>query len=90
MAAIPREIILARRNKLEAKQNKFKAFQERLREEEKKLDAMIEEREDMKLKIIGRLMLERMENDQVLKAWFGQEINRRLVKKQERDLFALN
>lgn len=89
MAATPREKILARRNRLEAKQNKIKAFQEKLRHEEKRLAAMIQDQEEMKHKVIGRIMAKRMEDDQDLKAWFGQEIERQLTNRQERDLFSL-
>lgn len=89
MAATPREKILARRKRLEAKQNKIKAFQEKLRQEEKRLAALILDQEEMKHKIIGRIMVKRMENDQELKAWFGQEIEKQLTNRQERDLFSL-
>jgi hypothetical protein len=87
MAAIPRELILARRNKLEAKQNKIKAFQEKIREEEKRLAELILDQEEKRQKIIGRIMAKRMEEDPDLRAWFNQEINKNLNKKQERDLF---
>jgi len=89
MAATPREKILARRKRLEAKQNKIKTFQEKLRQEEKRLAAMIHGQEEMKHKIIGRIMAKRMEDDQDLKAWFGQEIEGQLTNRQERDLFSL-
>lgn len=89
MAATPREIILARRKRLEAKQNKIKAFQEKIRQEEKRLVAMIQDQEEIKQKIIGRIMAQRMEDDPELKAWFGQEIERQLTNRQERDLFSL-
>jgi hypothetical protein len=89
MAATPREKILVRRKRLEAKQNRIKAFQEKIRHEEKRLDAMIQDQEEMRHKIVGRIMTERMKNDPELKAWFGQEIESRLTKRQERDLFSL-
>lgn len=89
MAATPREKILARRKRLEAKQNKIKAFQERIRQEEKRLAAMIHDQEEMRHKIVGKIMTKRMENDPELKAWFGQEIERQLTNRQERDLFSL-
>lgn len=89
MAATPREKILARRKRLEAKQNKIKTFQERIRQEEKRLAAMIQDQEEMKHKIIGRIMAKRMEDDQDLKAWFCQEIETQLTNRQERDLFSL-
>lgn len=89
MAATPREKILARRKRLEAKQNKIKAFQEKLRQEEKRLAAMIQDQVEMKHKIIGRIMVKRMENDEDLKAWFDQEIEIQLTNRQERDLFSL-
>ena len=87
--AIAREKILARRKRLDSKQAKLKALQEMLREEEKRVASLIQESEEKKLKIIGQIMLERMESDQNLKAWFGQEIDKRLTKKQERELFSL-
>lgn len=89
MAATPREKILARRKRLDAKQNKIKAFQEKLRQEEKRLAALIQDQEEIKHKIIGRIMAKRMEDDQELKAWFGQEIEKQLTNQQERDLFSL-
>lgn len=89
MAATPRERILARRKRLEAKQNKIKAFQEKLRLEGKRLAAMIQDQEEMRHKIIGRLMVKRMEDDPELKSWFGQEIESQLTNRQERDLFSL-
>jgi len=87
MAAIPREKILARRRRLEAKQSKVKASMEKLRAEERRLATMVQEREDKKLKIIGKMMLERMEKDAELKAWFEQEIGKRLSNPRERELF---
>lgn len=60
-----------------------------LREEEKRMANLIQKSEAQKLKIIGQIMLERMESDQELKTWFGQEIEKRLTKKQERNLFSL-
>lgn len=89
MTATPREKILARRKRLEDKQNKIKTFQEKLRQEEKRLAAMVQDQEEMKHKIIGRVMAKRMEGDHELKAWFGQEIERQLTNRQERDLFSL-
>jgi ribosomal protein L9 len=89
MVATPREKILARRKRLEAKQNKIKAFQEKFRQEEKRLADMIHDQEEIKHKIIGRIMAKRMEDDQELKAWFGQEIERQLTNRQERELFSL-
>jgi len=88
--AIAREKIIARRKRLDSKQAKLKALQEMLREEEKRVASLIQESEEKKLRIIGQIMLERMESDQELKTWFGQEINRRLIKRQERDLFILD
>ncbi|MFO1464326.1 MAG: hypothetical protein U1F66_11165 [bacterium] len=87
--AIAREKILARRKRLDSKQAKLKALQEMLREEEKRMANLIQKSEAQKLKIIGQIMLERMESDQELKTWFGQEIEKRLTKKQERNLFSL-
>lgn len=89
MAATPREKILARRKRLEAKQNKIKAFQEKIRQEEKRLTTMIQDQEEMKHIIIGRIMANRMEDDPELKTWFSQEIERQLTNRQERDLFSL-
>lgn len=89
MAATPREKILARRKRLETKQNKIKAFQEKIRQEEKRLTAMIQDQEEMRHKIIGRIMTQRMGDDPELKAWFVQEIERQLINRQERDLFSL-
>jgi len=89
MAAIAREKILARRKRLDSKQAKLKVLQEKLQEEEKRVAGMLQQREEMKLKIIGQVMLERMETDQELKAWFGREIEKRLTKRQERELFTL-
>ena len=89
MAATPREKILARRKRLEAKQNKIKAFQERIRQEEKRLAAMIQDQEEMRHKIVGRIIAKRMETDPELKAWISQEIERQLTNRQERDLFSL-
>lgn len=89
MAATPREKILARRKRLEAKQNKIKAFQERIRQEEKRLAVMIQDQEEMRHKIVGRIITKRMENDPELKTWVGQEIERQLTNRQERDLFSL-
>ena len=89
MAAIPREKIMAKRRRLEAKQNKIKAFQEKIRQEEKRLAAMIQDQEEMKHKVIGRIMAKRMEDDSVLKTWFGQEIEKQLTNRKERDLFSL-
>ena len=89
MAATPREKILARRKRLEAKQNKIKAFQEKIRQEEKRLVALIQDQEEMKHNIIGRIMAKRMEDDPELKTWFGQEIESQLTNRQERDLFSL-
>ncbi len=87
MAAIPREKILVKRRRLEAKQNKIKATMEKLRAEEKRLAALVQEREDKKLKIIGRMMLERMGNDPELKAWFKQEIDEKFQGSPDRELF---
>ena len=87
--AIAREKILARRKRLDSKQAKLKALQEMLQEEEKRVASLIQESEEQKLKIIGQIMLERMESDQGLRSWFGQEIEKRLTKKQDRDLFSL-
>lgn len=87
--AIAREKILARRKRLDSKQAKLKALQEVLRQEERRMVNLIQESEAQKLKIIGQFMLERMESDQELKAWFRQEIDKRLTKKQERDMFSL-
>jgi hypothetical protein len=89
MAATPREKILARRKRLEAKQNKIRAFQEKIRQEEKRLVALIQDQEEIKHKIIGRIMAQRMENDPELKTWFGQEIEKQLTTRQDRDLFSL-
>lgn len=89
MAAIPRELILARRNKLEAKQNKIKAFQEKIREEEKRLAELIQDQEERRQKIIGRIMAKRLEEDPDLKSWFDQEIEKNLSSRKERDLFSL-
>ncbi len=89
MVAIPREKILAKRRRLEAKQNKIKVTMEKLRAEEKRLAAMIQDQEEMKHKIVGRIMIKRMEHDHDLKVWFGQEIDRQLTNQQERDLFSL-
>jgi transcriptional regulator of NAD metabolism len=90
MAATPRDKILARRRRLEAKQNKIKAFQEKIRQEEKRLATMIQDQEELKHKIIGRIMAKRMADDRELKAWFGQEIERQLTNREERNLFDLN
>lgn len=90
MPAIPRERILARRKRLNAKQNQIRTFQEKLQEEEKRLEVMIQERKEMKYKIIGRIIVERMKSDLELKTWFEREIKKKLIKKQERDLFSLN
>jgi len=90
MAAIPRKKIIIRRRRLEGKQTRIKAMMEKLRQEEKKLGEILREREGMKQKIVGRIMLNRMEKDPRLKEWFGQEMNKQISKKKERDLFSLN
>lgn len=87
MTATRREKILTRRRRLETKQNKIKVFQEKIRQEEKLLTALIQDQEEMKHKIVGRIMTKRMENDPELKSWFGQEIERQLTNRQERDMF---
>lgn len=89
MATTPREKILARRKRLEAKQNKIKAFQERIRQEEKRLAAIIQDQEEMRHKVVGRIMTQRLKDDPELKTWFGQEIERQLTNRQERDMFSL-
>lgn len=90
MAAIPRNKILIRRKRLETKQNKIKALQEKLRKEEKRLATMMQMREEMKFKIVGRVLLKRMENDPDLREWFQREIDKTLTNRQERDIFELN
>lgn len=90
IVAIAREKILARRKRLDSKQAKLKALQEMIREEERRVANLLQESEAQKFQIVGQIMLERMETDQELKAWFAEEIDRRLAKKRERDLFALN
>lgn len=87
--AIAREKILARRKRLDSKQAKLKALQEMIREEERRVANLLQESEAQKFKIVGQIMLERMDADQALKAWFREEIDKRLIKKQERDLFSL-
>lgn len=87
--AIAREKILARRKRLDSKQAKLKALQEMIREEERRVASLLQESEAQKFQIIGQIMLERMEADQALKNWFKEEIDKRLIKKQERDLFFL-
>ena len=89
MAAINREKVLERRKRFEAKQAKFKAAQEKLRKEKKQISAILKKQGDMKLMIIGRIMLEKMNSDPELKSWFHVQINQQLIKEQERGLFAL-
>lgn len=90
MSAILREKILARHKRLEQKQLRFKQMQERLRAQEKRLKSMIRKREEAKLTIIGRIFLERMEEDTELKAWFFEVLPNKLRLKAERELFALS
>lgn len=88
--AIAREKILARRKRLDSKQAKLKVLQDLIREEEKRVALALRENEEKKIRIVGRIMLERMESDQQLKTWFEQEIGKKLIKKQERELFSLD
>lgn len=88
--AIAREKILARRKRLDSKQAKLKVLQDLIREEEKRVALALRENEEKKIRIVGRIMLERMESDLELKTWFEQEIEERLIKKQERELFSLS
>lgn len=89
VVAIAREKILARRKRLDSKQAKLKALQEMIREEEKRVANLFQESEAKKFRIVGQIMVERMETDRNLKVWFWEEIDKRLIKKQERDLFSL-
>lgn len=90
MAAIPREKILARRQRLEQKQIRFKRMQEKLRAQEKKYKIMLRKREEAKLTIIGRIFLERMEEDKELKTWFDGVLPEKLNSEGERELFELS
>ncbi len=87
--AIAREKILARRKRLDSKQAKLKALQEMIREEERRVASLLQASEAQKFQIVGQIMVERMEMDKELKDWFRQEIDKRLIKKHERDLFSL-
>jgi len=87
--ATPRKIIIARRKRLEAKQAKIKELQKKLKAEEKRIAKLTQKDEDYKLIIIGKIMNEKMKADSSLKAWFNEEIEKKLKRKHERALFDL-
>jgi hypothetical protein len=43
---------------------------------------LLQQREGMKLRILGQMMLEKMEEDAELKKWIGREIEKRILKKK--------